>query len=251
MSLPAGSPRDLFAWILGTATMGGRSVKTGITGTPAMTGVVGFTGAGWLSHRGFCGWGNQDHRSCCCCSLAPCGHGCHCSGEARLVLMASQMLLGSLGCRLSCYSGGGGEGDGLGEPGPWAPPLLLSWTHLLCVSQSTHLQMFKCLGYFSILGCWVKAPLPKVLGYWHFVGYRLARRDKDYISFCHDDDITVQNSVFLCCPAYHSFVSWPLSFIPYLKSIFPTETHKKIILHFILVLLHISFIIITWFCDNL
>ena len=70
MSLPAGSPRALFAWILGTATMGGRSVKTGITGTPAMTGVVGFTGAGWLSHKGFCGWGNQDHRSCCCCSLA-------------------------------------------------------------------------------------------------------------------------------------------------------------------------------------
>ena len=182
---------------------GGR-VKTGITGTSAMTG-VGFTGAtaaaGWQSHKGPYGCRNQDHRPCCCCCL-PVAMDATAVGRLGSCSLPPLMLLGSLGCPLSCYSGGGG--GGLGAPGSWAPPLLLSWTHFLCVSQSPHLYMHKCLGISSILGCWVKAPL---LGYWHFFGCRLAGRDKECILFCHDADVTVQNSEFLCCPAYHSFLS--------------------------------------------
>lgn len=144
---------------------GGR-VKTGITGTSALTG-VGLTGAtaaaGWQSHKGSYGWRNQDHRPCCCCCL-PVAMDATAVGRLRSCSLPPLMLLGSLGCWLSCYSGGGWRGGGWGGGGVegWSggtrilgttsaafldPPSLCVPVHLFLDAQ-----MFGILQHPGVLG---------------------------------------------------------------------------------------------------
>ena len=133
---------------------GGR-VKTGITGTSAMTG-VGFTGAtaaaGWQSHKGPYGCRNQDHRPCCCCCL-PVAMDATAVGRLGSCSLPPLMLLGSLGCPLSCYSGGwGGWSGGARILGTTSAAFLDPPPLCVPVPPSLHAQMFGNLQHPGVLG---------------------------------------------------------------------------------------------------
>ena len=104
-----------------------------------------------------CGIGGKAQASCvpqwlegqcprphCHCCPVTCGHRCthNCSLEARVVHTTCPAI-----AALS------------GEPGLWVPAPLFPWPRLLCLFQSTHLQMY---GYVELLGILVRlveAPL--------------------------------------------------------------------------------------------
>ena len=58
---------------------------------------------------------------------------------------------------------------------------------LLCVFQSTHLYMYRCVELFSIMVCWTEETL---LSYGNFTGYTLKGWDKRSATGCRDADIT-------------------------------------------------------------
>lgn len=92
-------------------------------------------------------------------ALIPCGHGRHCSGEGG-VFTASPNAAGLSGLPAQLLQwwwwargwSGGARILGTTSAGSFPGPTLLS-------CPSPPMQMHKCLGYSSILGCWVKAPL--------------------------------------------------------------------------------------------
>ena len=79
------------------------------------------------------------------------------------------------------------------EPGLQAPLSLFPQFRLLCVFQSTHLQMYRCVDLSSVLVCWVEEPL---LSYGCFTSCGLKSSDKGSISCCHDACVTLDSNVF-------------------------------------------------------
>ena len=130
--------------------------------------VLGFMGIAAAGREGarFMGTsvtGGMDHRPCLHCHVFPCGRGHHCGQEAGVVCTVSSDA--------TEFSGVVGLATGAGIPGSQVPPLLSPRFRRLCVIQSTHLQMHRCMEFSGVLTWWAEAAL-------FSCGCRLKRRGK-------------------------------------------------------------------------
>lgn len=110
--------------------------------------------SGWQGHRASYGWRNQDHRPFCCCCLVPCGHGCHCSGEAGGVFTASPNATGLSGlpAQLLQWWWGRGWSGGARILGTTSAAFLDPPPLCVPVHPSLDAQMFRILQHPGVLG---------------------------------------------------------------------------------------------------
>ena len=144
--------------------------------------------------HGRCSWGpgfwvsswleGQGHRSCGCYSVSV---GRDTTEAGRLVLcgLPPLKLLEFLGLwvhlpQLKVWDG--------------RRFFLCPLTCLLCVAQSTHLQVYRLVEFSSILVCWAESPL---LSCGYFTGCRWKARDKGSNSCHHYADSSLQFSSLL------------------------------------------------------
>ena len=110
--------------------------------------------------------------------MIPCGCEHCCSWEAGVTGTVSPDATGfsARSVTVARFQGSGQE-----------PPRLSPFFCLLCVFQSTHLQMHTSEEFSGILLCWEEAPL---LSYGSFTGCRLKGRDKGSVLSCHYAEVT-------------------------------------------------------------
>lgn len=103
-----------------------------------------------------------------------------------------------------------------GGPGLWTQPLLFPWFCLLCVFQSTQLQIYRYMDLSGILLCWAEQPS---LSYVCFTSNILKERNKGIISCGHDPHVSLFhffkldlglsadiNRLFLRCLSFHKSI---------------------------------------------
>ena len=153
------------AWGRGTTSTAG--VGVGVSGTSTTSGVVGVVhgGRGTQSCKCHRGWRDGVVGPIATASHFPVATGTTAARRLESCALLLLLLPSSLGLWLSCH------GRGLGS---WALLPLIPQFRLLCVFQSTHLQMYRCVDLSRVLVCWAEEPL---LSYGCFTSRRLKGRD--------------------------------------------------------------------------